>query len=431
MKPWHACSLDREALDAHQTRTLRALLAAVLGSNPFYSAKLRTAGVDAAFANLADFRERVPFTLKPELIEDQAKNPPYGTNLTYPRDRYTRLHQTSGSTGAPMRWIDTPENWDWMLDCWTRVYQSADATPEDRIFFAFSFGPFLGFWTAFEAATRLGCLAIPGGGMRSAARLQTILDNGVTVLCCTPTYAIRLAEVAAEEKVDLSKSRVRAIIVAGEPGGGIPATRALIERLWPGARVVDHHGMTEVGPVSYECPQRRGVLHIMEAAYLPEVIDPATLSPVGAGGTGELILTNLGRTGSPLIRYRTGDVVLLADEARCVCGSCEMALEGGIIGRTDDMVVVRGVNLFPSAVEEVLRSFDAVGEFQVETYTERALAEMRLHIEPVEGHNDGAGLADRVQAAMHTAFGLRVPVSSVPRGTLPRFEAKARRWVRR
>ncbi|MCW5981402.1 MAG: AMP-binding protein [Bryobacteraceae bacterium] len=430
MSPAAASGFDRGAIKAHQLERLRALASAALASNAFYSAKLSAAGVDARIESLHEFSRRVPFTRKAELIADQAKYPPYGSNLTYPESRYTRFSQTSGTTGAAMRWLDTPESWDWMLDCWTRVYQSAGVGPEDRIFFAFSFGPFLGFWTAFEAATRLGCLAMPGGGMRSLARLRTMLDNRATVLCCTPTYAVRLAETAAEEKIDLQASRVRRIIVAGEPGGSIPATRELIERLWNRAWVVDHHGMTEVGPVSYECPARRGALHIMEAAYYPEVIDPETLAAVAPGGSGELILTNLGRTGSPLLRYRTGDLVKRAQESPCRCGSHELALEGGILGRLDDMVVVRGVNVYPSAVEDVLRSCRGVGEYRVEIRCERALPEMSIQVEPRAGRDEAASLAERVAAAMHAAFGLRVGVSCVPSGTLPRFEAKARRWVR-
>jgi phenylacetate-CoA ligase len=209
---------------------------------------------------------------------------------------------------------------------------------------------------------------------------------------------------------------VRTIIVAGEPGGSIPATRSRIEELWPGARVVDHHGMTEVGPVTYECPERRGVLHVMELGYIAEVLE-----------TGELVLTNLGRTGSPLLRYRTGDIVRRAAEERCVCGSYELALEGGILARSDEMVVVRGVNLYPSAVEEVVRSCGVV-EFRVETYTDRALKEMSVQ---VEGPGDPAALCHRVTHALQSAFGLRVSVSCVDPGTLPRFEAKAKRWIQR
>jgi phenylacetate-CoA ligase len=427
-----AGSPGRSALQARQVEKLRALLAAVLAGNSFYTAKLRTAGLDASVASLEEFSRRAPFTLKQELVDDQLRNPPYGTNLTYPLERYSRFNQTSGTTGGqPLRWLDTPESWSWMLDCWARVFEAADAGPRDRIFFPFSFGPFLGFWTAFEAATRMGSLAIPGGGMRSSARLRVILDNDVTVVCATPTYAIRLAEVAAEEKLDLTAAKVRSIIVAGEPGGSIPATRALIERLWPGARVVDHHGMTEIGPVTYECPQRRGVLHVIEAAYFAEIIDPQGLTALGPGETGELVLTNLGRTGSPLLRYRTRDLVRRAQNERCECGSYELALEGGILGRTDDMVLVRGVNLYPSAVEQVLRSCNGVGEFRVEISGDRALPELNLRIEPASENEDTADLSHRVQAAFQNAFGLRATVGCVNYGTLPRFEAKAQRWVRR
>jgi phenylacetate-CoA ligase len=188
--------------------------------------------------------------------------------------------------------------------------------------------------------------------------------------------------------------------------------------------------MTEIGPVSYECPQRRGVLHIMEAAYIPEVLDRISLEPVGPGGSGELVLTNLGRVGSPILRYRTGDTVKRAQETRCACGSEEMALEGGILGRCDDMVVVRGVNLYPSAVEQVVRSSGGVAEFRVEIYNERSLTEMSIQIEPAAGE-DGAALINRVAAALHYAFGLRVAMSAVAAGTLPRFEAKSKRWIYR
>ncbi len=298
-----------------------------------------------------------------------------------------------------------------MLGNCDRVYQAAGVTAKDHIFFAFSFGPFLGFWTAFEAATRMGALVIPGGGMRTAVRLRTILETRATVLCCTPTYAIHLAEAAREEKLNLETSTVSRIIVAGEPGGSIAATRAHIEKLWPGARIVDHHGMTETGPVSYGCPMRPGVLHIIESSYIAEVID------------GELILTNLGRIGSPLIRYRTGDLVH-AVRGQCACGTSDVALEGGILGRTDDMVVVRGVNIYPTAVEEVLRS-EGVTEYRVEVRTERALTELHIQVEAGSGAS-----ASRLESALTSAFSLRIPVSTVETGTLPRFEAKAKRWVR-
>jgi phenylacetate-CoA ligase len=429
MRAAEACSLDRTAIEAHQWESLQSLLAILLARNPFQSARLQSAGV-TSLTSLAEFVNKAPFTHQSELVADQAQHPPYGSNLTYSLEQYTRFHQTSGTTGRPMRWLDTPESWDWMIDCWTRVFQSAHVGPGDRVFFSFSFGPMIGFWLAFEAATRIGCLTISGGGMRSATRLEAILENQATVLCCTPTYAIHLAEVAREERLDLATAKVRTIIVAGEPGGSIPSTRALIERLWPGARVVDHHGMTETGPVTYECPKRPGRLHIMEAAFFAEIIDTSIQEPAEPGERGELVLTNFGRVGSPLLRYRTRDIVRRAAETPCPCGSSELALDGGILARTDDMVVVRGVNVYPSAVEEILRSH-GIAEFRVETSTARALTEMTIQIEPDIDSDDSAHVADRVAGALRNALGLRVPVMCVPRGSLPRFDAKAKRWIRR
>jgi phenylacetate-CoA ligase len=415
-----------EALRAGQLASLQELFAAIVPANRFYTAKL---GGLATVQSLEEFSARVGFTTKRELIDDQAAHPPYGTNLTYPLDQYTRFSQTSATTGKPLRWLDTDASWSWMLDNWTRVFRAAGVGRGDRVFFAFSFGPFLGFWTAFDAATQMDCLAIPGGGMRSASRLRLLLDSQATVLCCTPTYAIHLAEIAREEEIDLSESRVRTIVVAGEPGGSIPATRRAIEQLWPGASVMDHHGMTEVGPVSYGCPARPGVLHVIESAYLAEILDPATGEAVPAGTMGELVLTNLGRAGSPLLRYRTGDLVQASTERPCACGSCEVALEGGILGRTDDMVVVRGVNVYPGAVEDILRSCGGIAEYRVTVSVIRGLAELSIEFEPQVETDGDPHLPHRLESALKDAFALRIPVVAAPRGSLPRFEMKARRWV--
>lgn len=425
----------RAAITSGQLEQLRTLVAELIPANCFYTQKLQSAGVTFDVASLDDFSLRFPFTIKQEIVEDQLRNPPFGTNLTYPLNRYTRFHQTSGTTGTPLRWLDTPESWDWMIESWTEIFRAADVTAGDRVFFAFSFGPFIGFWLAFESAARLGCLCLPGGGLSSAARLRALVDNGATVICCTPTYAIRLGEVAAEEKIDVSASRVRTIIVAGEPGGSIFAARARIESLWAGARVFDHHGMTEVGPVTYECPAQPAVLHVLESAYFAEVINPATGRVVPRGEMGELVLTTLGRTGSPLLRYRTGDLVKPGAGSRkqgkpCACGRHELALDGGILGRVDDMVIVRGVNVYPSAVEEIIRSCEGVAEYRVKISQAQSLAEMSVEIEPAANCYDVAALVAQVGKAFETALVLRVPVRAVAPGALPRFEMKAKRWLK-
>jgi len=421
---------DRSTIQLDQHEKLKALLSVLLQRNPFYSARLRAAGVSASVPSIEAFARDVPFTRKQELVDDQLRTPPYGTNLTYPLERYTRLSQTSGTTGQPLRWLDTPESWDWMLHNWMRVFEAAEISAHDRIVVAFSFAPFLGFWTGFEAGVRMGCLCIPGGGLSSAARLRIIQENRATVLCSTPTYAIRLAEVAAEGNLDLSQTTVKRLIVAGEPGGSIPSVRSRIESLWKGARVVDHHGMTETGPVTYSCPRRRDVLHVIESAFIAEVVDPKTGEPVAAGEVGELVLTNLGRWGSPLLRYRTGDLVRPDPNQPCECGSYELGLEGGIRGRADDVVVIRGVNLYPSAVEDVVRGYEGVLEYRVEIQNGMSLPEIKLEVEASPECADPASLAKRLETSLRTAFALRIPVLLVPKGTLPRFDMKSKRWAR-
>jgi phenylacetate-CoA ligase len=421
--------LDRSALAAHQRRRLEQLLAAVHGRNAFYTAKLDAAGVRLDALDLPQDLPRLPLTTKAELAADQVAHPPWGTALTEPLERYTRYCQTSSTTGRPLRWLDTNESWQWMLDCWKAVYRAARVGPGDRVFFPFSFGPFLAFWTAFEAGCQIGVHAIPGGGLSSQLRLGMIDALGATVVCCTPTYALRLAEVAAVERPDLqlASSSVRTIIVAGEPGGSIPATRQRIEDAW-GARVIDHHGLTEVGPISFECWEGPGFLHLNEGQYVCEVIDRVSGEPVPDGTPGELVVTNLGRTASPVIRYRTGDVVVRTSEP-CRCGRTWARLEGGILTRGDDMVNVRGVNVYPSAVEAIVRRFAQVVEFRSIVSQAGALRTLTLEIEAVPDLRDHQALSLRLAQQLREGLGLTVPVRAVEPGVLPRFELKARRFV--
>jgi phenylacetate-CoA ligase len=398
---------------------LADLLQAVLPANRFYARK---------FAGLPlDDWSRLPFTTKGELLAEQADHPPYGELLTGPLERYTRLHQTSGTKGPPLRWLDTPESWQWMLGCWRKMYALAGITPGDRLFFPFSFGPFLGFWTGFEAAIQMGCLCLAAGGLSSGARLRLMLDNRVTVVLCTPTYALHLAQFAQDNGVRLNPATpgyaVRCLIVAGEPGGNIPATRARIEQAW-NARVIDHSGMTEIGPLAIECSACPGGLHMLDDDYYAEIIEPVSGTMLPAGQIGELVLTNLGRLGSPLIRYRTGDLVRL-DPRPCPCGSPLRRLDGGILGRTDDMIAIRGNNFYPSALENVLRRFPEVAEYRAVIDRSAPLAEMCLEVEPSPG--GGLNLAARIAHAIRDELLFRAEVVLVPPHSLPRFEMKAQR----
>jgi len=407
-----------------QRRKLADLLTEVGAANPFYRRKFH--GI--RFDPLTDPLDVLPFTTRSELEADQVAQPPYGTNLTYPIERYTRYCQTSGTGGAPLRWLDTNESWRWVTNCWGIIFAAAGVHPGDRLIFPFSFGPFLGFWGAFDSSVASGFFSIPAGGMSTLARLMAIIENHVTVIFCTPTYALRMAEVARDEGIDIANSSVRAIIVAGEPGGSIPETRRTIETAW-NARVFDHTGMTEIGPMSFECQEAPGGVHVIESEFIVEVIDPKTGRAVPDGEPGELIVTNLGRRGSPLIRYRTNDQVRLV-RGRCPCGRCFARLEGGILGRVDEMFIVRGNNVFPTAVEAVLRRFAEIAEFRLHVLENGALTQVRLEIEPVPNVDDLPALCQRVAHTLQAALSFRAEVLAVPSGSLPRFEMKARRFIR-
>ncbi len=415
-------TLGRDALAQIQFKRLQLQLGQILSGNAFYKRKLGEAGIRAAqeVRTLEDYG-RLPFTTKQELSSDQVHHPPYGTDLTFPRHQYIRVHQTSGTTGEPMRWLDTVESWRWWARCWATVYQAAGVTAMDRIFFAFSFGPFIGFWSAHEAAQLVGALSIPGGGMTSSQRARAVVVNDVSVLVCTPTYALHLAEVAEMEGIDIRNSNVRITIHAGEPGASIPGTKRRIEQAW-GARCYDHAGATEVGAWGFECQAQAGP-HLNEGEFICEVLDPETSRPAGEG---ELVITNLGRVGSPVLRYRTGDRVKLIEEP-CGCGRTFRRLEGGVIGRIDDVIIVRGVNVFPSAIENIVRRFREVGEFAVTVYREHELDEMEIRVEVAEGEAETVAAA--VAKEVRNGLGLRVHMKPVPRGTLPRFDLKARRFT--
>jgi phenylacetate-CoA ligase len=421
-----------ERLRAGQWARLAAGLAEISASNPFWRGRLGAAGVrdPRDVASWDDF-VRLPFLTKADLAADQIAAPPFGTNLTYPVERYLRVFQTSGTTGRPLRWLETDESWAWWARCWGFVFRGAGLGPGDRIFFPFSFGLFVGFWAGFEGARVIGAMAIPGGGQESTLRLHAMAELGATALACTPSYGLHLAEVAAARGLDPVKLGVRTTVHAGEPGAGIPAVRRRLETLW-GARAYDHAGMTEVGAYGFECREQAG-LHVNETEFVAEVIDPESGWPVPPGEVGELTLTNLGRWGAPVLRYRTGDRVRLASED-CPCGRTFARLAGGILGRVDDMLIVRGINVFPSALEGIVRRFDAVDEFQIEVRRDGELDELRLRLE-IDGRARSeeavARTCGEVQEAVRQALGIRVEVAAVPTGTLPRYELKARRVVRR
>jgi phenylacetate-CoA ligase len=407
--------LDRTALASLQLEKLNRLLSEVLPRNAFYRSKLQDC--PAQLQSLDQLAE-LPQTTKEEL-QPESDDEPFAANLTYDLDRYVRCHQTSGTRGRPLVVLDTADDWPWWIDCWQYVLDAAGITPNDRALLAFSFGPFIGFWSAFDALVARGVLVIPGGGLTSLARIEIIRRTGVTTLLCTPTYALRLAEVAAEHSINLASSPVEKIIVAGEPGGSVPAMRERIETAW-NAEVIDHGGATEVGPWGFANPNREGLL-VNEAEFIAEFISVDTGQPAGDGELSHLILTTLGRLGAPVIRYRTGDLVRPHWPRNGETGF--VLLQGGILARADDMMIIRGMNVYPSAIEQILRSFPEVVEYRMTARKQGAMDELVVEVE------DHLQQPARISRELQLKLGLKVDVHCVTAMSLPRFEGKGQRFV--
>jgi phenylacetate-CoA ligase len=417
----------RQPINERQITRLRRMLEIVLPANDFYRRKFASAGLGEI--NSLEQLGTLPFTTKSELVDDQQQNPPFGSNLTFPPECYIRIHQTSGTTGQPVYWLDNEESWNWWAECWKVVFDAAGVRAGDRIYFAFSFGPFIGFWAGWEGARKVGALAISGGAQSTAQRLRSIVDYAATVLVCTPTYALHLASEAKNLGMNLEReSAIKITIHAGEPGASISSTKKMIEESW-GAKCYDHAGATEVGAFGFECQAQPGGIHVNEDEFILEVIDPVTGQPAEVGAKGELVITNLGRIGSPVIRYRSGDLVQTSLKP-CPCGRPFILLEGGVLGRADDMTVVRGVNVFPSAIENVMREFPEIDEFRVEVSAQNAMSELKLILESHANDIAAHELAERVRQRVRECIGLRPQVETVAPGSLPRFELKAKRFFK-
>jgi phenylacetate-CoA ligase len=392
------------------------LLELVTERNSFQRSRLETLGLDAG-SKLED----LPPLTKRELVADQERNPPFGTNLSFPVELYTHVHQTSGTTGRPLRVLDTADDWRWWRARFAHTLEVAGVGSADRVALAYSFGPHVQFWAAKEGLQEIGALSLALGGMTSVQRLKTIAEVGATALWCTPTYALRLLEVAIEQRLESALDSVERVLCTGEPGASLPAVRSRVEEGF-GASCVDHAGLTEAGPFGHPCPDGHG-LHVDESEFVCEILDD-DLQATPPNERGELVITPLNRTGFPVLRYRTGDIVVNSP-GRCPAGHEGRWLPGGIVGRTDDMVVIRGMNVYPSAIEEAVRNIDSSGEFRITFYTERSgLDEVKLEVELEDG-----GEARRLQETMRQQLGLRVRVVPVSPGLLPREEGKARRVV--
>jgi phenylacetate-CoA ligase len=422
--------MPREELEALQVRKLKNLVEWADANVPWHAKRLRDARVTADSIGSLDDLQRIPFMTRDEWMQGQEENPPYGNVLAQPPERAIRYHMTSGTTGkTPIRVLDSMKDWEWISEMWCYGLWGFGVRPADIMFVAFGYATFIGFWGLHYAGEKMGCLVLPGGAAPTEARVGQIVDMGATVVASTPTYALRMAQEAKALGLDLAGSAVERLILSGEPAGSIPATKKLIEEQW-GAKAGDTAGMTELGTIMvFECEQQPGGTHVIEDHYIEEVVDPETDRPVPYGEQGERVVTSFGRGFVPVMRYRTRDFVVRVPGTSCSCGRTFDIYEGGIRGRVDDMKLVRGTNVYPRAVEAIIREFPEIDEFQIHLFTEEDIRdEIEVLVEIPDASADAARVVRDLGKQLAEAHeGLRFGVNRVELETLPRFELKAKR----
>ncbi|WP_224401951.1 phenylacetate--CoA ligase family protein [Pseudonocardia sp. ICBG1034] len=421
--------MPRADLVELQLAKLRRVLAWAKDRSPHYRRTL--AGVDPDRIRTRDDLARIPFLTREEWMASQEAHPPFGELPVTGAHDAIRLHTTSGTSGrTPLRALDSRKDWSWAAEMWCYALWGAGVRPHEVGYVAFGYGSFIGFWGLHNGLEKIGALTIPGGAQSTAQRVRQIHDFGATVVASTPTYALRLAAEAEELGIDLVNGPVRRVILSGEPAGSIPETKALIERKW-GAAAYDTAGMTEVSTIVMFTPaEQPGGCHVIEDHLLEEVIDPETGREVGYGERGERVCTSFGRSTTPLLRYRTADLVVKVPGSRTTSGRTWDLYEGGIIGRVDDMKLVRGTNVYPGAVEAIVRGFDGIEEFQIRISRPGDRDEIELLLEPAATVDDTGWdlLSGRVAAELADSHeGLRFHVRRAATGELPRFELKAKR----
>src|SRR5215475_13263934 len=375
-------TLPRAELARLQAAKLRYLTAWAAARSPHYQRVFAETGFRPEDLRGPDDLRRIPFLTRQQWMDGQAAVPPYGELPVAGPAHAIRLHTTSGTTGRmPLRALDSRKDWAWTAEMWCYGLWAMGVRPTDVAYVAFGYGSFIGFWGLHYALEKLGALTIPGGAQTTEARVRQIIDFGATVVASTPTYALRLAQEARTLGLDLAGSAVRTLVLSGEPAGSIPQTRALIESAW-GARAYDTAGMTEISTIfMFECDRQPGGAHLIEDHVIEEVVDPVTLRPVPYGEQGERVVTSFGRGTIPLLRYRTADLVRKVPHDRCPCGRTFDLYEGGVLGRVDDMKLVRGTNVYGRAVEAIVRGHPEVEEFQIRLHREGIRDEITLRVE--------------------------------------------------
>ena len=424
--------MPRAQIEQHQLQMLRRQLAYAHERSPFYRRKLNAAGIRPDDIRGIEDVRRIPFTDKEDLRLSQANHPPWGDfGCIAPKDA-VRVFQTSGTTGKAVRIMLNRKDWhETFYEQFMHFRCGFGLTEDDVLFVPFNYGLYIAWWGFQTTMEKAGLMIIPGGGLSSKDRLRAMLDWGATAICGTPSYLLYLAETARKNGIDLPGSPIRKMAAAGEPGASILSTKKAMESQW-GAECFDDIGSTEISNFGYECIKHEGT-HVVESMFVPEVLDPETLEPLPDGQVGELVLTNLCCESMPLIRYRTHDLVRF-NRTECSCGRTSLRLDGGILGRSDDMFHFAGVNVFPAQIQSLLHQVDEFSqEYQLVAPALGSGRHLRIRVEPANEHVTQAQLKkarDFLIEAVKYRITVTPEVEVCEIGSLPRVEGKAKRLIR-
>ncbi|HNS16076.1 MAG TPA: AMP-binding protein [Syntrophorhabdaceae bacterium] len=424
-------TLPYERLRQLQLKKFKRIVEWAYNNSPFYKKLYRDNGFEPGDLNKFEDIQKIPKTDK-GMLRDVQKNPPfpYGDILSVPIEDVTTFRQTSGTTGTPVYQADTWQDWEWWSECWSYILYAQGYRDTDRVFIPFGYNIFVAFWAGHYAAEKIGCEVVPGGVLNTEARILKMQELRCTAFMATPTYVLAMADTANKMGIDPVRDlSIRRITCAGEPGASIPATKKRIEEAW-GCKVYDHIGATEIGAWSYECTSQPGGLHVNDAFFLVEIEDIETGKIIDEPGkNGKMLITAFDRLGKPCIRFDSKDVIRWANHT-CECGRTFRMIDGGVVGRADDITKVKGVLLAPTAIEEVVRSFPELGdEYEVVVSKAGDVDDILLKVEMSSWHEEKkdlilARLQDQLR--LKTNLGYRIEVR--PHGSLPRYQVKAHRF---
>jgi phenylacetate-CoA ligase len=423
-------TLPHEKIRDLQFRKFRKILEWGYEKSKFHRTLYDKAGITPEEIRSFEDIRRIPTVEKSMMRDIQRKDPfPYGDALCVPLDEVAEFRQTSGTTGQPVYQADTWQDWEWWSECWSYILWAQGYRPSDRVFLPFGYNVFVAFWAGHYAVEKIGAEIVPGGVLDTQARILKIQELRCTAMMATPTYVLGMADTARKMGIDPVSLGIRKITCAGEPGASIPTTKKRMEDAW-GAKVYDHAGATEIGAWCFECTAQSGGLHVNEAFFLVEIQDVETGEYIEEPGRrGKMIITALDRQGQPCIRFDSKDVIEWSTEP-CPCGRTFRLIKGGVVGRADDITKVKGVLLSPSAIEEVVRGMDGLGnEFEVIVDKDGDIDRIMLKVEIVKGRE---GERKQIEARLKDQLRLKTNLGYILEfhdyGTLPRYDVKAKRF---